>query len=64
MINLRNKRDVTYSNQTSSRYKRHYLFYSPINITERITRDFLNNLIAKIDFSIGKGAFIFKYFIG
>lgn len=59
MINLRNKRDLSRSNQTPSRYKRHYLYYSPINITERITKDFLNNLIAKIDFSIGRGKDLF-----
>lgn len=53
MINLRNKRDV--SQNSSVRYKRHFLYYSPVNITERITKDFLNNLIAKIDFSLDKG---------
>uniref|UniRef100_A0A336KUH1 CSON014126 protein n=1 Tax=Culicoides sonorensis TaxID=179676 RepID=A0A336KUH1_CULSO len=52
MINLRNKRDLR--TKKSLRFKRHYLYYAPINITERITRDFLNNLIAKIDFNLSK----------
>jgi hypothetical protein len=33
------------------RPKRHFEYFAPVNITERITQDFLDNLIANIDFS-------------
>ncbi|XP_034477195.1 A disintegrin and metalloproteinase with thrombospondin motifs 16 [Drosophila innubila] len=38
---LRSKRDV-------QRQKRSYLYYDPVNITETITRDFLNKIVSSI----------------
>lgn len=54
MIFSRSKREL------STRQKRHYLYYTPINITERITRDFLSHLISNIDFNIERGMFLAK----
>ncbi|XP_038120942.1 A disintegrin and metalloproteinase with thrombospondin motifs adt-1, partial [Culex quinquefasciatus] len=43
LAHLRAKRSL-------SRVRRHFEFYSPINITERINQEYLDNLIAHIDF--------------
>lgn len=55
---FRNKREAKIGNDTTKRNKRHFLYYTPVNITERITREFLNDLIANIDFKMTDGKII------
>lgn len=33
------------------RERRSFLYYSPVNITERVTQEFIESIIANIDFS-------------
>ncbi|XP_055632048.1 A disintegrin and metalloproteinase with thrombospondin motifs adt-1 [Toxorhynchites rutilus septentrionalis] len=37
--------------RNAKRIKRHYEYFSPINVTERINQEYLDNLIANIDFT-------------
>ncbi|XP_058833011.1 A disintegrin and metalloproteinase with thrombospondin motifs adt-2 isoform X2 [Topomyia yanbarensis] len=41
--------------RSTRRFRRHFDFFSPINITERISQDYLENLIANINFMSNGG---------
>lgn len=47
LAGYRTKRDLL----SNHRERRSFLYYSPINITERITQEFIQSIIANIDFS-------------
>lgn len=61
---FRNKRSLgTEHRKRLTRTKRHFLYYTPVNITERITRQFLDSLIANIDFSIKNGKLMSNFYL-
>lgn len=48
---FRNKRDLN----TRERTRRNFLYYSPTNITEKISQSFIEGVIESIDFSVNHG---------
>lgn len=47
LAGYRSKRDLS----TNRRERRSYLYYSPVNITERVTQEYIQSIIANINFA-------------